>query len=68
MVSFEGTSHKKMQDTAGYRFFYFLFFFNKNQRLHEQILFYYNFLEPYSASSAKNIEYIKNISPPIFIS
>ena len=46
-----------MQVTASYQFFYFLFFF-KSVFASADLIFY-NFLEPHSAFSAKNIEYTK---------
>ena len=46
-----------MQVTASYQFFYFLFFFTS--AFASADLFFYNFLEPHSAFSAKNIEYTK---------
>ena len=47
-----------MQVAASYQFFYFLFFFFKSAFASADFIFY-NFLEPHSAISAKNIEYTK---------
>ena len=46
-----------MQVTASYQFFYFLFFLKS--AFASADLIFYNFLEPHSAFSAKNIEYTK---------
>ena len=53
------------QVTASYQFFYFLFFLKS--AFASADLIFYNFLEPHSAFSAKNIDYMKKKLSQIFM-